>query len=312
MDDLQAARERWQHDEPRYQEFLDAVEAHLKELLREHGVYAELHKRTKSLDSLLKKLLRKPRHTYDSLSDKAGMRVTVRYTNDITRVRSIIEGYFIIIKIDDKTASLAPDQFKYQGVHYDAKLPNDQALADLQVEIQLCTRAQQLWSDLSHDLAYKTVIDLPPAIHRQVHSLAALLEIVDREFQDVTAAIHALPNADAFHILAALEPPFYRINPTQYAKDLSIEVINTLVPLYPAETNIAGEHYSAFAKQHAPKLEHVLLQNRGRSPFLSQPEVIMIFDLLERDEFRLQERWNQCFPSNELEQLAVLWGTPLS
>jgi ppGpp synthetase/RelA/SpoT-type nucleotidyltranferase len=311
MEDLQAARQRWQQEQPRYQAFLDAAAAALEKLLRQNGVYGHVTKRTKAADSLLKKLLRKPHHTYETLSDKAAMRVVVRFANEIPAVRAIIEGYFVILKIDDKTASLAPDQFRYQGVHYDARLPAGQEFADLQLEIQLCTRAQNLWSDLSHDLSYKTVIDLPNAIHRQIHSLSALLEVVDREFDLIIQAIRALPNAGALHILAALERCFFRINPALYARDLSIDVITALTPLYPAGTDLAGEHFETFAGGHAAKLEHVLLQNPGRSPFLSQPEVIMIFDLLELDEFQLQQRWNDSFPASELEQLAILWGKPL-
>jgi ppGpp synthetase/RelA/SpoT-type nucleotidyltranferase len=311
MEDLQAARQRWQQEQPRYQEFLDAAAAALEGLLRKDGVYGQVTKRTKAADSLLKKLLRKPNHTYDSLSDKAAMRVVVRYAGELPAVRAIIEAYFVILKIDDKTASLAADQFRYQGVHYDARLPSGSEFDDLQLEIQLCTRAQNLWSDLSHDLSYKTVIDLPNAIHRQVHSLSALLEVVDREFDLIIQAIRALPNAGALHILTALERCFFRINPALYARDLSIDVITALSPLYPAGTDLAGTHFEAFAGQHAAKLEHVLLQNAGRSPFLSQPEVVMIFDLLELDEFQLQQRWNESFPASELEQLAILWGKPL-
>ena len=82
-------------------------------------------------------------------------------------------------------------------------------------------------------------------------------------------------------------------------------------PLYPSGTDLAGTHFETFAGGHTAKLEHVLLQNPGRSPFLSQPEVIMIFDLLEFDEFQLLQRWNESFPASELEQLAILWGKPL-
>lgn len=311
MEDLQAARQRWQHDQPRYQAFLGAAAAALDGLLRQNGIYGQISERTKPLDSLLKKLLRKPHHTYETLTDKAAMRVVVRYASEMPAVRAIIEGYFVVLKIDDKTASLAPDQFRYQGVHYDARLPSGSEFADLQLEIQLCTRAQNLWTDLSHDLAYKTVIDLPGAIHRQVHCLSALLEIVDREFDLIIQAIRGLPNAGALHILAVLERCFFRINPALYARDLSIDVITALSPLYPAETDLAGAHFEGFAGRNAAKLEHVVLQNSGRSPFLSQPEIIMIFNLLDLDEFQLQQRWNELFPASELEQLAILWGKPL-
>jgi ppGpp synthetase/RelA/SpoT-type nucleotidyltranferase len=311
MDDLQAARQRWEDEEPQYGAFVDAVKERLNALLKRYGVCGEVTGRPKTLDSLLKKLILKPGHTYDTLSDKAGARVTVRFTTDIKQVRAAIETHFTIIKIDDKTAELRPDQFKYQGVHFDAKLPDNPVFASLQIEIQVCTKAQHLWSDLSHDLAYKTVMDLPPAIHRQVHSLSALLEIVDREFQHINEAIYALPNGHALHVLTALERSFIRINPTPYSKDLSIEVINALDLLYPGDADLTGNHYEAFAAQHGVKLEHVLLQNQGRSPFLTQPEVLMIFDLLQIDEFVLKDCWSKCFPPDELERLAILWGKPL-
>jgi hypothetical protein len=156
------------------------------------------------------------------------------------------------------------------------------------------------------------LIDLPNAIHRQIHSLSALLEVVDREFDLIIQSIHALPNAGALNTLSALERCFFRINPSQYARDLSIEVITALAPLYSAGTDLAGAHFESFAAQRAPKLEYVLLQNNGRSPFLTQPEAIMIFDLLEVDEFQLRDRWNTFFPASELEQLAILWGKPLA
>jgi ppGpp synthetase/RelA/SpoT-type nucleotidyltranferase len=311
MEDLQAARQRWQHDQPRYQAFLDAAAAVLDGLLRQNGIYGQVSKRTKALDSLLKKLLRKPHHTYETLSDKAAMRLVVRYASEISAVGPIIEGYFVVLKIDDKTASLAPDQFRYQGVHYDARLPSGSEFADLQLEIQVCTRAQNLWTDLSHDLAYKTVIDLPAVIHRQVHSLSALLEVVDREFDLIIQAIRGLPNAGALRILAVLERCFFRINPALYARDLSIDVITALTPVYPAGTDLGGAHFEGFVGRNAAKLEHVVLQNPGRSPFLSQPEIVMIFNLLDLDEFQLQQRWNESFPASELEQLAILWGKPL-
>ena len=293
MEDLQAARQRWQQDQPRYQAFLTAAAAALDGLLRQNGIYGQVSKRTKALDSLLKKLLRKPHHTYET-PHRQGRYARCRPLRERNTLRSaIIEGYFVVLKIDDKTASLAPDQFRYQGIHYDARLPSGSEFADLQLEIQLCTRAQNLWTDLSHDLAYKTVIDLSPAIHRQVHSLSALLEIVDREFDLIIQAIRGLPNAGALHILVVLERCFFRINPALYARDL------------------AGAHFEDFAEHNAAKLEHVVSQNPGRSPFLSQPEIIMIFNLLDLDEFQLQQRWNDFFPTSELEQLAILWDKPL-
>jgi hypothetical protein len=36
----------------------------------------------------------------------------------------------------------------------------------------------------------------------------------------------------------------------------------------------------------------------------------MIFQLLEMDKFTLLAKWEEIYPINELEQLAIKWGTP--
>ena len=44
---------------------------------------------------------------------------------------------------------------------------------------------------------------------------------------------------------------------------------------------------------------------------MSQPEVLIVFDLLDRIPFKLSERWNAAFPPSELEELSRIWGKPI-
>jgi hypothetical protein len=78
MEDLEYARTQWLQQEPVYAAFGAYLDAQLATIARRTGVPADVSVRTKEIDSLLKKLLRKPEHTYGSLGDKLGARIIVK------------------------------------------------------------------------------------------------------------------------------------------------------------------------------------------------------------------------------------------
>jgi ppGpp synthetase/RelA/SpoT-type nucleotidyltranferase len=45
----------------------------------------QIYGRTKEIDSLLKKLILKPDKTYEDLTDKAGIRVIVKFTEEVDK-----------------------------------------------------------------------------------------------------------------------------------------------------------------------------------------------------------------------------------
>jgi hypothetical protein len=57
-------------------------------------------------------------------------------------------------------------------------------LAELKCEIQIRTILQHAWAEIEHDLEYKSETN-PPEIRRRFAALSALLEIADREFEDI-------------------------------------------------------------------------------------------------------------------------------
>ena len=68
MDDLEKARERWLSERPKYLAFGEVLEARLTAVRRRLGLPADISHRAKEIDSLLKKLISKSHHTYDSLA----------------------------------------------------------------------------------------------------------------------------------------------------------------------------------------------------------------------------------------------------
>jgi len=313
--DLQEVRHRWMEERPVYERFVDFLVQDIRQRLRKAGLYAEVNGRAKELDSLVKKLLVNKHLKYETLRDKAGVRAVVRYRSEINLVRQAIEDTYRVTHVEDKTASLEVNEFGYQGLHMQIRVTaTSESAADwteFEAELQVKTKAQSLWSEQNHELSYKTNIMLPSEVERRLFGLAALLEISDREFEAVNDQISLLPDAGPLRILAGIEKQFFKINPILYSKELSVAVIKSLRPLYPPNDVLLAPHFETFYGQESKKLEVIFSECVGRSVFLSQPEVLMIFDLLDGDREGLRERWCLEFPAGELEELARIWGKPL-
>jgi ppGpp synthetase/RelA/SpoT-type nucleotidyltranferase len=314
--DLEEVRKTWVRERPVYERFVEHVVEILRGEFREPTT--EIYGRAKEIDSVLKKLIRKPGKTYESMTDKAGIRVIVKYSDGVDKVGGFIERRFKEHKKDDKRESLKLDQVGYQGIHYDIKLNDDEAAGTefngIWAEIQVRTLAQHLWSDMSHELGYKPELDVPDAMQRRLFRLSALVELADDEFLRLRDAEQAMPGFNTYKVLGLLEAQFYKFAATGYDKVLSVTTIDAFDHLY-GEGGLARhkEDFEAFCQQKSEKLSYIFDASREvttRPVFLFQPESLMIFQLLDQDKFKLRQEWVKHFPPRELEQLAIKWGTP--
>ena len=316
MTDLEEVRKTWIRERPIYEIFVKRVVEILRGEFRDPTT--QIYGRAKGIDSLLKKLIRKPDKTYKGMTDKAGIRVIVKYNDGLEKVGSFIEQRFRNYEKDDKRMSLKLDQVGYQGIHYDIKL-NDDEVAGTEFdgvwgEIQVRTLAQHLWSDMSHELGYKPELSVPDEMQRRLFRLSALLELADDEFLRLRDAEQAMQGFNTYKVLGLLEAQFYKFAATGYDKVLSVTTINAFDHLY-GEGGLARhqEKFEEFCRQKSEKLSHIFDAHKDvpvRPLFLFQPEALMIFQLLDQDKFKLREEWVKHFPPIELEQLAVNWGTP--
>jgi ppGpp synthetase/RelA/SpoT-type nucleotidyltranferase len=314
--DLEDVRKTWINEIPIYERFVERVVTILRSEFRNPGI--EIYGRAKEIDSLLKKLILKPHKTYETLTDKAGIRVIVKFTEDVDAVGKFIEQRFADHKKDDKRATLKIDQVGYQGIHYDIKLSDSEAkgteFVGIWAEVQVRTLAQHLWSDMSHELGYKPEVKVPDVMLRRLNRLSALVEIADDEFARLHDVIREMPEFDTYKILRLLEAQFYKFAAVEYDKELSINAIDAFSHLY-GHGGLAErrEQFDEFCRQKAKKLAHIFDANKGvvnRPVFLFQPEALMIFQLLDGDKFKLREEWVKHYPPRELEQLAIKWGSP--
>jgi (p)ppGpp synthase/HD superfamily hydrolase len=102
MNDLEDARKRWLKERPDHDAFGAIVAARVRAALAPLGIWYDVSYRAKGIDSLLKKLIKKSKHTYDSLPDKVGVRVMVRFRSEVDQVVSVLQTALRCGKYDTK------------------------------------------------------------------------------------------------------------------------------------------------------------------------------------------------------------------
>lgn len=172
----------------------EIVHAKLREICTSAGITPmTVGHRVKSEDSLLGKLYRSGDwyKTFDDLMDILGGRIVLYFADEVDVIGKKVEEAF---DIDweysvDKGTLLDADSFGYLSLHYICTLRADegypQELLGKKFEIQVRTALQHIWSDIDHDIAYKSQFGVPREIKRGFSRLAGLLELADAEFMRV-------------------------------------------------------------------------------------------------------------------------------
>lgn len=124
------------------------------------------------------------------IPDVAGIRIIILFKPDLDKVCKIIDDNFPIKQMEDTQKRLGTNQFGYGSIHYELALPKSwlnsptyRPLQGLRAEVQVRTASQHIWATASHLLQYKQESDVPFPIRRSINRAAAILEIVDFEFE---------------------------------------------------------------------------------------------------------------------------------
>lgn len=317
MNKLEATRKQWLVDRHKYDLFGACIADRLRAETRKLGVWAEVSHRAKDMDSLLRKLIKKPLHTYDSLSDKVGVRIIVRYKKEIDGVLARAGQLFHCADTDDKAQSMEVDQVGYLSVHTDVRLHIDDDLAaefppnTFGCELQIRTMAQHLWSEMSHDTFYKndeTLSPLPFAVRRSIFVLSGVVELADQEFDRVNSVI---PSNPELLLLKRMERHYFTLTSRRGDSEVSLSVIRLLLPLYASGAAEVANHLDGFWHEREEVLRAVYEEaadSSDRSAFLYQPEALMIYDRLRDDPIGTREAWGVQYPDRELERIANAFG----
>jgi ppGpp synthetase/RelA/SpoT-type nucleotidyltranferase len=317
MADLEAARKQWLADQDRFGQFAAHISRVLALGVQRAGIFAQFDHRAKSIESLVKKLARKPEHSYESLSDKAGVRIVVRHKHEIDPVLKIAAEILDRGEPENKADFLRPDTFGYLSVHAQVTLRADDDLLStfprnkFQAEMQVRTLAQHLWAEMAHNTVYKSEAIIRPLniqIQRRIYMLAGMVELADEEFDRID---REMPTVPEFQLLKSLERSYYKLTVRRSDPELSLDVIRLLLPLYKEEPSLIAAHLDNFFTENEALLHDVYAaaeQLPDRSAFLFQPEALMIFDLLKKERLSVRESWVEHYPVKELERVALAFG----
>ncbi len=229
---------------PRAERMCEALERHLEQAVADAGTnVALIETRVKTWDSTAKKILGGKVHIRKlvRLQDLIGIRIVVLFQRDIHIVCDLLAQKFRLTKKDDLSRHLGVEKFGYQSTHCLIELtPELQSLPEfaecfgLQAEVQVRTLSQHMWAAASHKLQYKTEEDVPEPVKRSLNRVAAVLEIVDLEFERVLAekddykksivneSEHVMLNVD--NLIAVLDkelPSLHKLDGEQYSELLA-------------------------------------------------------------------------------------------
>jgi ppGpp synthetase/RelA/SpoT-type nucleotidyltranferase len=319
---LDQLRERWIEERPKYKEFACSVREKIAREAHKRGIICTVTHRAKEVDSLVRKQIEKDyRDPWSQIRDKAGVRIVLMYRDTASRARTMIEESFHASEADDKARTLGSRTLGYTGIHYEVGLLAEDLTGEhetyrgLVAEVQIHTRGQALWAEVSHDLLYKPSQKAPEEIERMINCLQALLEIFDKEVEDARKYMAQLPGHEENRLLEVLRQQHYKFTARPFNSELSVLVVGHLKALFtPDEIQGYRALIEGFVAKEIEKLSRIYDKYKDDprcSPLLFQPESLLIFERLERDRFKLKDTWDSHLPPELLQDLAVLWGKPL-
>jgi putative GTP pyrophosphokinase len=318
MTDIEAARTKWVSERDDYCKFAEVVRIRLHDAMRPCGFWFEVTSRAKETDSLVKKLLEKSNHTYDSLPDKVGARIIVKYRAEVEPAIRAAQGALVCGNVDDKLKAQGVDKVGYLSVHVDKAClkPDDPVIgqysaARFWLELQVRTLAQHLWSEMSHDTIYKnqeSISALPDDVKRRVNLMAGQIEVADREFDRLNGELPADP---AIQLLKLLERFYYKHTTRRPNIDLSLQLLRLILPTYKGSPAEIKSRLAAFLESKAAVLQHVFTEaamTPPQSALLFQPEALAIYERLENAPIEIKKAWNKEYPEKELDDIATQFG----
>lgn len=323
--DIKQIAEAWKVDEPKYKELGGLVATFLKSTITECEILPEISSRAKELLSIVKKIKKKRReegrgnYYYNDLNDKLGVRIICGFQEEMNTIDIYLHKYFDIKKVERKKENLDIKTLDYISNHYDASIKpsvkqfaKHSHLKDLVFEIQVRTLNQHAWANTAHSLSYKQEADIPPSLMRKVYRLLSLYEIADDEFSAVNKALIEHPDNTVYAILKKLESKFYKYAQVDYDRETSLYTLRILLSyLSSEEIQSVFRNIEIFIKTNEERIQRTFLENSERYfeiPFLTQPEIFLIWFCLEKFPYSITDNWVNDFDNDELEQITTLWG----
>lgn len=323
MTGVEELRSAYLAERARYEKLAHYVRTELSTRVQGAGVPAQITARAKDVPNLLRKAIKKGySDALAEITDKAGARVIVGHLHQVEAVTALVQDAFQIHEYDNKVAGYEPDQLGYLGVHLLVKPRGDlldarnQDLDGLTCEIQIHTRAQNAWSEVSHPLLYKPAGPGPPtSVQRRILRLLSLVEMFDEEVERARGDILAEPTYRPAAMLQTLEREYLLIAPKDYDAELSLSILHVIASAYRDEEL---ERFDAlitdFAQSRRAALRRLLdahVDDQRADPLLFQPEMLAVYERLHEAPNALRSAWDRELDPPLLTSISETLGRPI-
>ena len=171
----------------------------IEELLESKNITGQaVTSRTKNIESFKTKL-DGIKYNPKEMQDLVAVRIIANVKSEVEKISQVINENFIVnetLSVDKFSELLNTNEIGYQSKHLVVKFPKERTnlpeyrrFEDIQFEIQIRTILQHAWAEIEHDRYYKSPIKLPKHLERNFNLLAASLELVDNQFEQIISEI---------------------------------------------------------------------------------------------------------------------------
>jgi ppGpp synthetase/RelA/SpoT-type nucleotidyltranferase len=212
QEDVEQVMTEYHQKRDRLSGFAEKLKEEIKGILEEGGLkLADIHCRVKDADRLRSKVQRKAKYRrLIEVTDVVGVRVVTYYLADAIEAARIIRGchggLFVIDwpNSENKSDKLRVEEFGYRSDHYVLglgpayhHLPKAKEYEGMKAEVQVRSILQHAWAEIEHDeLGYHNRNAVPREVRRGLARVAGLLEVADREFQDIRELASKISSAE--------------------------------------------------------------------------------------------------------------------
>ncbi|KRL93827.1 GTP pyrophosphokinase [Levilactobacillus hammesii] len=168
------------------------------QILHGHTLVDSLQSRIKSPESILEKVQRKHfnfdlKTLPDEMHDIAGIRVIVRFEDDILAMESRLEKQPDIQILRRKDYITHPKPNGYRSLHLILSVPVylDAGVEPVKVEVQIRTIAMNFWASLEHELNYKKNVQHQEELRQELIAKAKLVHQLDQDMNAIKNQIRA-------------------------------------------------------------------------------------------------------------------------
>jgi len=181
---------------PAHEKILNILQMIIKDELEQIGLHPTIKSRVKAFDSYYHKILRLLSKQVNQkevieIYDVIGLRIVCPFLDDLLIVENHVKQKYDVAQIECKGREHSFREFGYKSTHLLINVPQKilvqcKTAGPLLCEIQLLSILQDAWSEVEHELIYKT--DFSPfdePMKRKLAALNANLSLSDTLFQEI-------------------------------------------------------------------------------------------------------------------------------